>query len=201
MGSRPGSRLAALLQVASRTLTDGRSGLGGLAAAGRDGCAGAEVLQLAAGPRRLYLAAHDVNHASSAVAVLSVSTAQHRRCPADHQQARGITSAGAAQDRLAQEPASPQRRRHEAQQEPPAPSSAARSAPGQHVVRGAPLARASPPSRRATWRPETQQERAAAALADRMDALVRSGHPQAAMDLFEIDFPVRHWVWLVRPAC
>lgn len=187
MSSRRSSRLAVLLQVASRTLTDGRSGLGGLAAAGGDGYSVAEVLQLASGSRRLHSPTHDIAHASAAVQ--SVSIAQHSGFPADHQQARGVTSTSAAQ-----EPASPRRRQHEAQPQLPVPSSASRSAPAPHVVQGTPHARASPPSRRATWRPETQQDRAAAALADRMDTLVRSGHPQAAMDLFEIDFLVRHWV-------
>jgi hypothetical protein len=183
MSSRHGSRLAALLQAASRTLTDGRSGLGGLAASGSNGRAGAEVPQLAASSRRLHLPAHDVAHASAAV--VSVSTAQHSVLPADRQQVRGMASTSAAQ-----EPASPRRRQHEAQQELHVPSNASRSAPAPYVVQATAHARASPPSRRATWRPETQQEWAAAALADRMDTLVRSGHPQAAMDLFEINFQV-----------
>lgn len=194
MGSRHGSRLVALLQVASRTLTDGRSGLGGLAVVGSNGFAAAEVLHFAAGSRSVHPAAHGCAHARAAV--LSASTAQHSSFSADYQQTRGMACTSAAQ-----ETASLQRRRQEARQEPLAPSSAARSAPAPRRVQGAPRARASPPSRRATWRPETQQDRAAAALADRMDMLVRTGHPQAAMDLFEINFQVKQQLLVGARLC
>jgi hypothetical protein len=63
----------------------------------------------------------------------------------------------------------------------------------QQPVQGRPHARVTKPPRKATWQAETQQDRAAAALADQMDVLIRSGHPRAAMDLFEIDFQVRCW--------
>lgn len=188
MGSRPSSRLAALLQSASWILSGGRSGIGGLAAADSGAAADAAVFRMTAAPRQLHTAAHDVGSACGGN--LPCCATQHRGTPA---RTRLMHSSSASSSRMDYTPAldrgSGQQPQHEAPRLPPISSDRQPHA-AQRPINGVPQSQPRQQARAATWVPETEEDRAAAALADCMDALVRSGQPKAAMALFDRGFQV-----------